>query len=1157
MDKYKTCILELVRNNGVLQEEKSESARFLMFDYFDILYYKELEGDEKHYMNYFSLGDPFKNDKDYKVSYKFLGLYQKWKKIEESADPFLPGVSQQLSDKPFLGIVQISLCTESFVKKNITDGVEEFLEFCEKKIEEIATATCKDSIKCLYRSTNTGDFCLVLRTSCVEKIYQTALELNRYVNTCEKEDQFQVKFCTYTSVGLECAIGEDGKYCTLNKEFIEKNRELKVALRFSASSSLAEKLNRLKQTQENKEEYEVKKGVFGRYDYLIHVSIQEFADIYPILCEKKLGRPKVVATVKTELQEIISDSSVKNINERILVSLGSFNVQNKRADSTENTTQENEIDRRNKKLFKNIINLKEKKNCFSEEYRTFCDLFRGTRELYKTFSSIGIEEDAYINWLIFYNDMEILCRNLNHWIERVEDGAKSDRPEENRKWRISTLKNWRNNIQSINEYTQLVQNVNYQNYQSPIYEIQTQSDTEKLLVAYREVMEVYFDSYKENQEQNEHIHPIIYPDLSRNTVEVTASFLPIEGVQKCERMAVCTVPSFEYFGRLYDLLPWIMHESSHHVRVLSREVRNRFVIQYDMSYIFRQVVADILKELSDDKFYGGLGKAEDDLVESFMMALKDIYQTEELEKYKKCNFEVLVKELEKWLKDLFQMEKHDTFSVKSTDMDDMYRDACNVLLNEYRSYGKVNEKLCNDFERLYKRRGGMKLVEELIERIMKVYQEDLQELQEIPVTSYIKLEDFMLPQKMLEERLEVLWKYRKDNPFGHRLIEYSYSVKKLFRVYCTLKELSDEDSTGNDFRKDFLEKTAKYYEKKIEEHGEEETLKDPSITYVLRRLGLQNKNSHEFVEVMDEMLQKFDGSRIWDFHKLRIGTYREACADLFMAISLHMTAFGYCNQVFHTISAARLQIDEYDYENINYARMRVIAAVLLCNDDPKLKLGTKGDIVSVNGEKLLKQGDKYCLNTLKCIQREIEESEELKAVEQTKIQKFLGAIYGQIQGYLENPDGETYQSMLLYHLLHHEKGNLRSRTKKIWDENQDITKICKNYKHLFWRIECFLVGLSYIMETKEIRVEKDIYDYMSNVYKKAHAKEDTEKGDCELGCCWENGLPKYLLEPKEKIGEFYNEPEMMYTERPAQKLENTIDFIQNYYYHNRFRLGSS
>lgn len=137
MDKYKTCILELVRNNGVLQEEKSESARFLMFDYFDILYYKELEGDEKHYMNYFSLGDPFKNDKDYKVSYKFLGLYQKWKKIEESADPFLPGVSQQLSDKPFLGIVQISLCTESFVKKILRMGWKNFWNFVKRKLKKL------------------------------------------------------------------------------------------------------------------------------------------------------------------------------------------------------------------------------------------------------------------------------------------------------------------------------------------------------------------------------------------------------------------------------------------------------------------------------------------------------------------------------------------------------------------------------------------------------------------------------------------------------------------------------------------------------------------------------------------------------------------------------------------------------------------------------------------------------------------------------------------------------------------------------------------------------------------------------------------------------------------------------------------------------------
>ena len=36
--------------------------------------------------------------------------------------------------------------------------------------------------------------------------------------------------------------------------------------------------------------------------------------------------------------------------------------------------------------------------------------------------------------------------------------------------------------------------------------------------------------------------------------------------------------------------------------------------------------------------------------------------------------------------------------------------------------------------------------------------------------------------------------------------------------------------------------------------------------------------------------------------------------------------------------------------------------------------------------------------------------------------------------------------------------------------------------------------------------------------------------------------------------DYYNNPETVYTEKTEQKLDNTIDFIQNYYYHNRFRL---
>ena len=759
--RYKTCILELVRNNGILQEEKSNRASFLMFDYFDILYYTELKGEEKDYKNYFALGDPFENDKEYKVSYKSLGLYQHWHKIEKQEDPFLSKGGRQLSDKPFLGIVQINLCKESFDGINI--GIEGFLLACEEVVEKIAGNICQDAYRCLYRSTNTGDFCLVLRTGHVEQIYQTAMELNGYESDKQK-DGFRVKFCTYTSVGLECVVGGDGKYCTLSQGFVNQNKGLRVALRFSASASLADRLGQLNQAQPNRGEYTVKKGVFGRYDYLLHVSIGEFAEIYPILCEKKMGKLESHVEAKTELQKIISEGSVRNINERILVNLGSYKGKGVGTDKSEDVSQE--VDRCNKELYEKIIRLWDERNYFSEEYRTFCDLYRGTKELYKAFSSIGLEEDAYINWLIFYQDMETLCGNLNKWIERVKEGATLDSQAENRKWRISTLKNWRNDIQAINEYTQLVQNVNYQNYQSPIYEIQTQSDTEKLLVAYREVMEVYFDSYNKKDQnkkdgskntgdsgQKEHIHPIIYPDLSRNNVEVTASFLPIKGVSECERMVVCTVPSFEYFGRLYDLLPWIIHESSHHVRVLSRMERNQFILEYDMRYIFRQVAADILKELSDDKFYGGLGAIEDILAESLMMAFKEEYQTDKLQEY---NFENLIKELERHIQELFYMDGQGALLGQPVDTDVMYLEACNALLNEYRSYGKVDGGVCSEFKKLYAKNGGMKLVESLINKILEIYWGEVSELEGISGTVYIKLEDFMIPQSVIEYRKSVV-----------------------------------------------------------------------------------------------------------------------------------------------------------------------------------------------------------------------------------------------------------------------------------------------------------------------------------------------------------------------------------------------------------------
>lgn len=47
--RYSTHVVELVRNNGISVNDRkpNNTTVFLMFDYFDVLIYKELEGEEK------------------------------------------------------------------------------------------------------------------------------------------------------------------------------------------------------------------------------------------------------------------------------------------------------------------------------------------------------------------------------------------------------------------------------------------------------------------------------------------------------------------------------------------------------------------------------------------------------------------------------------------------------------------------------------------------------------------------------------------------------------------------------------------------------------------------------------------------------------------------------------------------------------------------------------------------------------------------------------------------------------------------------------------------------------------------------------------------------------------------------------------------------
>lgn len=1246
--KYSTYVLEMIRNNGVseiLKDENKTKEYFLMFDYFDVLLYRELEGDAKNYLEYLAISDPFGTEKDHKVSYKTLSLYQLKEKCPKERNPFLNEKRETVSDFPFLGIIQIILCKENYSgpieERRETLDIEKFLYKCEEKILEIVEKEETQYRECvsrrqLYRSSTTGDFCLVLRADSVNVIYKIALTLSGSQDNGESA----IKLMTYTNVGIECHKLENGGYGRLSRGFIEKHRDISFALRFSADAGYEKVLNKYvsDNNQENCPEDKAK-GLFGRYDYLLNLEMEEFAEIYPWLCEKKLGvsdekkeklslyrrlqglRNRKLRVEKEgesaersrlKLVQILEDPYVRNINERVLINLKDMPYDKRNGNEiSRNIGDKNRdsIKEKNKELYGKIKKLQEYETHFSEGYRVFKDLYRSMIEIFKTYSVLGMEKDAYINWKIYHEDMRILCECLKRWIDKYE---RETDVEKKQKLRTTILYQWRMSIQAINQYTRLVQNVNYQTYQSPIYEIQTQIDTEKAMVAYREAIERYIISYADSDvsgRSKDRIYPILYPDLVKEKIEVEGLFMDAETTKKpVDRAIICTLPSFEYFGRLYDVLPWIIHETSHHIRVLDRERRNRFVVRYILSYIFQIVITDIMKKLASDRFYRTSGIAEFQLISCMIEVAEE--ELEVREEGKEYNFEGLEESIDDYLKKLFPFSTDDMIGDIS-DPEQLKSAIIEGLLAECRREEIVEEDTIDLLGAVQSEESDFGSIQSLLVRLLERYYETLKAVPEGDAVKRIEqnLRENIGRHGFGEEHLQwTMWQIETgwvnflraeamggaDNAqWKDALKEYYSKVKNIFRINEAYREkITEIRAEGKKESKirGFLDKVYERYKAKKESDREKGALikmiSDPSVMHIMRRIGLVdcngNKDKELFCKVMTDMFKAADNKKIEEHKKIKVTSYREACADIMMAVSLGMDGFGYCRQVLQILSDTKVDPEDYAYEAINYERFRIVAGTLLWKEgveaidakgsriefgkkdkeplDEKKDLGEElMDEVKVDGSKLLENGKEYCLNTLKCIQDKVLENERLKKKkgEYELAEEFINVIYEQSVCRLGTMEEDEFDNTFLFILLHGRKEGIDCNIINEFDRYKKITDCFEEVKYLLWRLECFIRGLSTILHNGHIEVPKAFLMHMGEIYEniKGEEKKDADGiSVCRKGCRWEKDTPESLLIPKADVGEFYNDPEKVYTKSVERKLENAIDFIQNYYYYNRFKV---
>lgn len=1180
-EKYSTYILELIRNNGITDDDRRKdkinkvaSYSFLLFDYFDVLYCRKLIGEHKKYLNYLSIENVFEetiqHNEDYKVSYKTLSLYCKSGDDQRESAPgssdffSVQSEGETLSDTPFLGIIQIGLCKDNYrlnSQQEIGDlDIDDFLKRREEKILRIAD-NCKPTDeeiqmrRVLFRSSTTGDFCLVVRTNLIRLIYKIAIALNGTQNDVGEK----YSMMTFTNVGIECKYVKDYGYVTLDEDVIRRNSE-KIALRFSADESICKELK-----ESFKSNITTVEGLFGRYEYLLTIRMKEFATLYPFLCESKLGKTR--KNRKTEiLEDILSRSLTKNINERILIQLdthltdGTRVLSDEGKKSVENKREEekNEVYNLNNKLFNNIDELRKYKNLFHEEHFAFQDLIRGMIEIYKSFSSAGMDKESYINWRVFHKDMDVLCSSIQEMMgiydKWVRDGNKSEFNK--KKYRGTILGNWRENLNAINRYTTLVQNVNYQTYQSPSYEIQTQIDAEKEMVAYREAMELYITDGMESlkaegmNEKDAKVYPLIYPDLSKEKVTVTAPFrVKRPDGEMTSRAIICTVPSFEYFARLYDLLPWIIHEMSHHLRVTNRKVRNVFVTDYIFSYIFDALMREPLRRSSDYDFYEADGKAERYLIDCMVtIAEEEMLHQKNFNEY---SFEMLILEIEKWLKAMFPLGAEYNTIVRMEKEECLKKQNFDFWLDAYRKEQMLNEQNLELILNVWDNPESLDVKQELAKKLLERYYKNLvDELGDDARDYMVCMEDMNKSVHMEEKRR----KLASANGDEHLAVRAYY--EQIIAVYRVMKSKSKIPNENEERAIEYLEKVFKHFKDNYEEEIiKNSTIVDTVSMHVMRNLGLLREKSDVFVKEMMRIAQNTDYSQIMDHKEVKQKTYLEAYADILMATSLQLSGFGYCRQVLQTASDANLIDRDYEYEDINYERWRTVAAVLLVKPEEYQKLGA-GELLEVDAQELIEDAQTYCAYVIKHISKKLSkkmdkleenENERERNVKRRKdLRELLLGINAQMNQYLVESDDKIGEVLLLDILLHGDKEVTDETVREEWEKYKEVAGLCEDVKYNFWRLACFCKGIVNIVQDGKIIVSSKLFHHMVDIRKIANV--ETEKR-----CKWER-KNEFLTAPKRDVGIFYNDPSQVCEKTPDKKLENTIDFIQNYYYFNRFRV---
>lgn len=591
--------------SGKRSESSVQERQFLLFDYFDLLTYVRSENITA--TDCFGLTGRFQSTDIPATSAHLITLSRDVVVRSPQADPFEYREKDKNYVKPFLSVIFVSMdlsATEWVLGEDLRPPVKQeqialLLKHCSTELAVTAKETLSsDALSCVFQSINAGDFCVVIRSNNLNdtSILSNAITL---LGTHRKDRHIlgQLQYRTNIFCGVE--YSPDKK---LQLQCNERDMNVKVSLQIATARDVYAKVGSILKSLPEKLNLHS-----SSIDSCISISVSmmEFGELFPFLCEFKFG-----SKINSEFRQKhpitfpIVLHIVEWLERGIILSIDShLHFNDNWAMQSDNNTLISQQERNQdiQQLSNYLTELRDL--CYELRlpentpgfYRIpYRNLLRQLDDLRKTFSYLWYQNESRINGVVFYVQFRLALNAikafLNYLRDMREDAFKKD-ANMAAQMEIELLNGLIGHItifiSAANSFNKLTQSVNFSSIQSPNYEMQTRVDSEKYLVAYTEFLRSVLVSFHNNgckygTDMRKRTFPIFYVDFSKQKITANTLFDALnpsyaQFPQDHVRMVAFGMPSVEMLAHIYDTLPLLMHEVSHMFRFLDRSERNHML----------------------------------------------------------------------------------------------------------------------------------------------------------------------------------------------------------------------------------------------------------------------------------------------------------------------------------------------------------------------------------------------------------------------------------------------------------------------------------------------------------------------------------------------------------------------------------------------------